>query len=204
MVQSKGESIPAGEHVPTADERVVIYNVGWNGFEKLLEVRGDRSPPRVAYLDGAVEIMSPSPDHGFIKSHIGRLVEVYMEHLDVQYTCLGEWLIKQQKDEAGVEPEECYVFGKSWREDRPDLAIEVVWTSGGLNKLEIYRRLGVPEVWFWIRGTISVHVLRETGYELRSTSVCLPGVDLAVVCELLQIRITSDAMKELRRRLAAG
>lgn len=26
--------------------------------------------------------------------------------------------------------------------DRPDIAVEVIWTSGGLDKLEIYRKLG--------------------------------------------------------------
>jgi hypothetical protein len=29
-------------------------------------------------------------------------------------------------------------------EDRPDIAIEVVWTSGGINKLEVCK-LGVPD-----------------------------------------------------------
>jgi hypothetical protein len=28
----------------------------------------------------------------------------------------------------------------------PDIAIEVVWTSGGIDKLEVYRGLDVPEV----------------------------------------------------------
>jgi hypothetical protein len=37
--------------------------------------------------------------------------------------------------------------------------IEVVWTSGGLGKLEIYRRLGVGEFWQWKRGRIQVHLL---------------------------------------------
>ena len=30
----------------------------------------------------------------------------------------------------------------------PELAIEVVYTSGGIDILKIYRRLGVKEVWF--------------------------------------------------------
>ncbi|MEG4506483.1 Uma2 family endonuclease [Microcoleus sp. F6_B4] len=34
----------------------------------------------------------------------------------------------------------------------PDLAIEVVFTSGGIDKLQLYKRLGIPEVWFWEDG----------------------------------------------------
>jgi Uma2 family endonuclease len=48
---------------------------------------------------------------------------------------------------------------------RPDLAIEVIWTSGGLDKREIYRALGVREVWFWRKGRLTVHALRPAGYE---------------------------------------
>jgi len=37
---------------------------------------------------------------------------------------------------------------------------EVVWTSGGIDKLEIYRRLGVGEVWRWKDSRIEIHVLQ--------------------------------------------
>jgi hypothetical protein len=57
MVQSKIE-VPRGEYVPDADQRVVLYNHDWNKFEQLLAIRGDRSRPRVAYLDGAIELMT--------------------------------------------------------------------------------------------------------------------------------------------------
>ena len=54
--------------------------------------------------------------------------------------------------QRGVEPDECYVFGDAPDPERPDLAIEVVWTRGGIDKREIYRALGVRELWFWRRG----------------------------------------------------
>jgi Uma2 family endonuclease len=60
----------------------------------------------------------------------------------------------------------------------PDLAVEIVVTSGGINILEIYRRIGVPEVWFWEDGVISVYCLRLNGYELVNKSELLPELDL--------------------------
>jgi Uma2 family endonuclease len=56
--------------------------------------------------------------------------------------------------------DECYIVGPDQNKEVPDLALEVVWTSGGLDKLEIYRRLGVGEVWIWKDGRITVHALR--------------------------------------------
>jgi Uma2 family endonuclease len=60
----------------------------------------------------------------------------------------------------------------------PDLVLEVVRTSGGLDKLEIYRRLGIREIWFWIDGQLSVHVLRAKGYVRAARSALFPKLDL--------------------------
>ena len=44
----------------------------------------------------------------------------------------------------GVEPDECYCLGTL--AEIPDIAIEIALTSGGIDKLEVYRGLQVPEV----------------------------------------------------------
>ncbi len=48
--------------------------------------------------------------------------------------------------------------GRPLGREAPDLAIEVIWTSGGIDKLESYRGLGVGEVWFWREGRMEVFV----------------------------------------------
>jgi Uma2 family endonuclease len=72
-----------------------------------------------------------------------------------------------------VEPEECYTIDRvpASDDDRPDIAVEVVWTSGDIDKLEVYRKLGVREVWFYQRGTLRFFTLRGAQYaELSSRS----------------------------------
>src|SRR5262245_22136591 len=138
--------VPAGERVGTADQRLVRYGVPWSHFEVELALRGDRSSPRMAYLQGALEIMSPSKAHERIKSYIGMLVEAYALEAGLDLSPYGGWTLKNAPAEAGLEPDECYIVGSDQDKPAPDLAIEVVWTSGGINKLEIYRRLGVQEV----------------------------------------------------------
>ena len=34
--------VPLGEYVPEADRRIVIPNVGWQGYQALLAIRGER------------------------------------------------------------------------------------------------------------------------------------------------------------------
>lgn len=43
----------------------------------------------------------------------------------------------------------------------PDLAVEVVVTGGDINKLEAYKRLQIPEVWFWENGKLRLYSLGE-------------------------------------------
>jgi hypothetical protein len=76
-----------------------------------------------------------------------------------------------------------------------------VWTSGGLPKLEIYRRLRVPEVWFWRSGRITVHVLREEAYVEAAASEVLPGIDLALLVSFLDVKPTSAAIRAFRDAL---
>ena len=76
----------------------------------------------------------------------------------------------------------------------------MVWTSGGINKLEIYRRLGVGEVWFWIKGKVSIHVLTDAGYELRAISPSLPDFDFSLVAEMMSLPSLSAVNDALRER----
>ena len=89
----------------------------------------------------------------------------------------GSATFRKREAERGLEPGECYMLGPD--REYPDLAIEVVHTHGGIDKLDVYAGLGVREVWFWEDGTIAVHTLVGDHYERRSASAVLPDLDLA-------------------------
>jgi Uma2 family endonuclease len=194
------ELVPAGEYVPTADQRIVMSPVPWESFEAFLALRADRAAPRLAYLDGAMELMSPSRTHEGIKSYLGMLIEAFALDRGIRFSPYGSWTLRQPPG-AAVEPDECYLFGDQ-RRDAPDLVIEVIWTSGGIDKLEIYRRLGVREVWVWRRpNDLAVLVLEEGAYRSADESVFLPGLDLALVTSLLEAPTAFDAVQGLRAAL---
>jgi Uma2 family endonuclease len=182
----------------------VTYNVPWSHYETQLALRGDAPVPRIAYLEGALEFMSPSKDHERVKSYIGCLIETYALERGIDLSPYGGWTLKHAPREAGAEPDECYIIGSDQSKDKPDLAVEVVWTTGGIDKLEIYRRLGVEEVWFWKEGRISIHVLRQGHYEHSARSTVLPVIDVQLLESFLDRPTAMQAVRALRDALRAG
>ncbi len=186
---------------PGADQRVIMYGVPWSGFEAQLALRGDASGPRIAYLDGALELMSPSRDHERLKSYIGRLIEAFALERGIDLSPYGSWTLRNAPKASGIEPDECYIIGSDQSPERPDLAIEVDWTSGGLDKLEIYRRLEIAEVWSWRNEVIEIHVLRDGAYERVEHSTRLPGIDVQLVTSLLEYPTAMQAVQAFRAAL---
>jgi len=186
---------------PTEDHIVRLHGASWEDYERLVAIRGDRSAPRIAFLEGEIEIMSPSRDHESIKSRIGRLVEVWCLERGIEFSTYGSWTVGDKRVQRAAEPDECYVFGEVANPAQPDLAIEVVWTSGGIDKLEIYRELGVREVWFWRKGAITPYRLRANRYEEIGASEVLAGLDLRQLAAYLDRATTSQSIVEYRAAL---
>lgn len=192
---------PSSADQRATDDIIVLREATWADYQRLLEVRGDRPVPRLAYLEGALELMTPSRSHESLKSMIGCLVEAWCLEMGIGITPYGSWTLESKEAERGVEPDECYVIGEAGDPERPDLAIEVVWSSGGIDKLEIYRRLGVREVWIWRSGSIEVFVLRESAYAPLPNSEVLPGIDLPLLLQFVDIRPMTRAVTDYRTAL---
>lgn len=169
----------------------------------LLAVKGDRAGVRMAYLEGDLELMTPSRSHESINTMIGRLLEAYAEERGIDLNGHGSWTIKSAPTERGVEPDKCYIIGTE-RKEAPDLAIEVVWTHGGLDKLEIDRGLGVGEVWIWKDGALAVFVLVGVAYQRAERSRLLPGLDLALLTSFLDHDSQTEAVRAFRAALRQG
>jgi Uma2 family endonuclease len=165
---SVARPLPAAPDPETTDHFVYLH-VSWQEYEALLRMRGERSSPRITYLKGVVELMSPSRFHESDKTRFARLLEAWADHAGVFLEGYGSWTLKNARDEHGAEADECYTVGRAAanEDDRPDLAVEVIWTSGGINKLEVYRKLGAREVWSYERGSLQFFRLQADGGEER-------------------------------------
>ncbi len=167
--------------VPATEQRVILYDVTWEQYVQLSDMFVDDFP-RMTYLEGTLEIiMTNSPEHERLKTIIARLIETYAVERLINLNGYGSATFRREAVKRGGEPDECYCLGTL--AEIPDIAIEIALTSGGVDKLEVYRGLPVPEVWFWANNQFSVYHLRESGYELISSSEFLPELDLSVLSQ---------------------
>lgn len=194
---------PQVEVLVDGSERRVLSGVSWAEYERRSVARGEGSVPRIAYVDGWLELVTPSRDHERIKSHIGALVEAFAVDRGIDLGAYGSWTLKAAVKQAGVEPDECYIVGAQGRK-APDLVIEVIWTSGSVRKLEAYRRLGVREVWFWRDGALTVHVRRGERFVVTEKSRALPTLDLELLAKFVERPTLTQAVRAYRDALGAG
>ena len=70
--------------------------------------------------------------------------------------------------------------------DIPDLAIEVIVTSGGIDKLQVYLGLNVAEVGFWQDGQILLYRLQSGTYQKCEKIEFFPELDLVLLASFVQ------------------
>jgi Uma2 family endonuclease len=184
------------------DQHVVLRGMSWQDFEALLAIRGDRAGVRMYYLDGEIEFMSPAKDHEDRKTTMVRLLELWAVENDIVLNGYGAWTLKKEVREAGGEPDECYIVGRRDK-DVPDLVLEVEWSRKlGLEKREIYRRLGVRELWtLKASGELVVSVLTGGRYVERAKSRLFPKLDLGWLLGFVKAGSQGEAVLALRDAL---
>ena len=195
------QKVPLGPEEEPGEDRVVVGRTSWEQYVAMDEERGaDNSHPRLYYFDQQLEIMTTSLRHERLKERIAMLVIEYVNENDLEIFPHGQATL-QKLNEAGAEPDESWCLGGE--RESPDIALEVALTSGGLNKLEVYRRFPVPEVWFWRKDGLEIWNLKAdaSGYDgpLR-TSRFLPRLDV----DLLERCVALPAWREARRAFQAG
>jgi Uma2 family endonuclease len=176
---------------------LIISGLSWSEF-KTIEPILDRPGIRLSYLDGLLEITEmPGRTHETIKKRIAALVEAYLDLSGIEYTPTGSMTLESEESQVKREADESYELGLD--RERPDLAIEVVVTSGGISKLLAYQRLKISEVWFWEDGILSIYKLTVDGYQLSEKSIGLPDLDITLLVDCIQLPSHTQALKQFRQ-----
>jgi Uma2 family endonuclease len=186
---------------PAEDQRLVLYDITWQQYEQFSNLF-DNNFVKMIYLEGVLEIiMSNSPEHERLKKIIARLVEAYAEECNIELNGYGSATFRNQAARRGVEPDECYCVGTL--NQVPDIAIEIVLTSGGIDKLEVYRGLGVREVWFWVNQQLSFSYLADSNenYIQNPRSVLLPDLDPVLLSSFVSVTNQTQAVRNYRQAL---
>jgi len=187
--------------IPATDQLVVLHNVSWETYLRLLEDLADQSSIRVAFDNGEMEIMSPTAEHEELNRTVARFLEAVAAALDLDIRSLGSTTFKRKDVMRGFEPDSCFylqnaaaIKGKTRLDlnidPPPDLVIEIDITSGSLNKLPIYAALGVPEIWRYREGKVDILLLKGTSYLDAEFSSTLPLVSAKDVLYFIELSRT--------------
>ncbi|MBI3268054.1 MAG: Uma2 family endonuclease [Planctomycetes bacterium] len=186
-----------------AEQRFLLAGVDWETYECLL-ARFEGRHLRLTYDEGDLEIMTVSPDHERAKKLLARFVEALTEELGLPVLSLGNTTFRRTDLGRGLEPDECWYIAHEaqmrgvteidlTRMPPPDLVIEVEISRGLLDRLDLYARLGVPEVWRYDGRRLRVSVLAPAGtYSEVGSSPTFPGIPLEGIRSALLERNERD------------
>lgn len=171
----------------------------WEQFRTLDAVlTADYSGVRVFYLDGVIELMTISPEHELITSILDALLVMFFCQRKINAVPMGSATMQSEERSVSAEPDLSYrLDGES---GMPELAVEVALSSGGRSKLLRYRRLEIPEVWFWQDDRLWLYGWDGQDYQELSESRLLEGMRV----ELLEAGVRSGNLLRAVQVFTAG
>ena len=182
------------------DQILIVAGITWADYEKFDSI--EYPGYRISYLNGVITIVSPSPNHETIAEVINYLVVAYCRKYNLLYFPMRSTTLKKPPL-AGKEPDVSFAFGT--KKSLPDLAIEVIYSSGGIADLEKYKYLGIKEVWFWQNERIRFYKLVDSDYVELQVSDCLSKLSPDFLIRFVNRGLTespliieADFIKELK------
>jgi Uma2 family endonuclease len=184
--------------------RLVLDNVSWQTYRRLLQALDGRPSLRLTYDRGHLEVMTISGEHESFARFLNRLVIALTEEMGLPVREGGSTTFRRRRRRRGLDPDNCYwithepqVRGRLNIDLRidppPDLAIEIDITHSSLDRLAVYAALGVPEVWRFDGQVLMFHLLGADGrYAAASPSRVFPGLKPEDVLHFLTLRGQAD------------
>ncbi len=198
-----------GSVVTVPEKRMVLQNVSWETYERLLSDHADASTPRFTFDRGMLEIMSPSSEHEEYKQALTLVVQMLADGLGMDIRNLGSTTFKRSELERGFEADACFYIQSAGRvqgkihidpavDPAPDLVIEIEITAPALNKLPVYADFRVPEIWRYDGERLVILHLRGTEYTECSQSRAFPKASAAELSRLLRRSMSLRSREWLR------
>ena len=151
--------------------------------------------------------MSPSFEHEQISEIMAELVGELAVELEIDLVGAGSTTFKHESLSRGFEPDKSFYLSENAALVRskkridldagdppPDLVVEVDVTNPSLDKLPVFARLGVGEVWRLAVGRLDILAPDETGegYEVVPKSRILPYLKAEDLNRLVEKGLTSN------------
>lgn len=181
-----------------AEQTVVLYNVSWETYQRLLEEQQNSHSVRLDYDQGTLEIMILSLKHEKLRHIFSTLVELLASELNIDIEGAGSTTFRREDLARGFEPDASFYIQHAAlirskeeidlaTDPAPELVIEIDITHSSLNKLAMFASLGVLEVWRYDGKILTIHRLTEGNYVTQAESVLLPGITAAGLTKLVML-----------------
>ncbi|MCA2629863.1 MULTISPECIES: Uma2 family endonuclease [unclassified Microcystis] len=177
------------------EKRVVFNHLSWLSYQQILQAVGENNRAHLFYDRGTLEITMTLEEHEFYRELIGLFIRILVVELGLKIKSMGSTTLAREDLERGAEPDNAYyiqnqakVLGKriNLTEDPPpDLVVEVDITHTDINKLELYARLGVPELWRFNGEIWRIYRLEKGVYQEEEFSPTFPLVPKTKLYEFL-------------------
>ncbi len=195
----------------TPGSHISIHNLSWQEFENILLNLGEKRNTRVAYYQGTLDIMSPLAIHERPHRIIADVVKAILDSEGRDWEDFGSTTFKRPPI-AGVEPDTCFYIQNVNRVQGctnmnlsiyppPDLAIEADVTSK--TTLNAYIAIGVPEVWIYKDGQLTINILSENSYVQSSSSLVFPDLPITQLIPQLVLKAIDEGTSKMLRDLKA-
>lgn len=190
-------SAPERAAPPTAAtaSEVRLRDASWEDFRAVVDIRGARATPRLAYLDGDIEMSSPSAPQKRVTRSLTRLLGAYAVARNVDLRALGPRTLTARAPLTGIEPEEAFALAGD--EGRPDIVFEVAAEGQVEPLLEVYRRIAVPELWIRVGDRLDIYRYLGNDYLRGDSSGVLPGLDIETFSAYLGREDQTQATQDL-------
>jgi Uma2 family endonuclease len=198
--------------------KVILDNITWETYQRLMEERSECPKPRYAYDRGRLEIMVTSYEHENLKHLIGTLVELLAGELEMDIEAAASTTFQREDLAQGFEPDASFYIQQAGRirgkkqidlhtDPPPELVIEIDITHPSLNRFSIFAGLGIPEVWRYHRHALIILKLKDEAYRAEEISGIFPGLTSADLTRLIsdgqEVKRSEwlHSVRELGRRL---
>lgn len=194
----------------TPGNEAIFPHQTWEDYQRLLNLRQDKTLPKLYFNSKTQEIhlMSPLPSHGKRIDLLRDLVKILLRRKGKDWKCFDPITLKIP-NQAGLEPDTCFyienrkaILGKDkidlTIDQPPDLAIEVNFTS--ITDMEAYELLKIPELWIYRQESLNIYLLQDNNYQDSEKSNLFPNINIKkILPQYVELRWTEGASIALRQ-----
>lgn len=184
MTTQPASYLDAIEHLPEGGI-LMLNNVSWEEYERLLEDLGDGYAVNIHYDQGRLKLTRPTLRHEMYEGLILCLVNVVADQMDIVLESRGSTTFKRKRPAQGAEPDTCFYIQNASRiigklridlstDPPPDVVVEIDVSHESTDKFDFYASIGVPEIWRYDEQRAQIFHLQDQTFIEMPSSRALP------------------------------